>query len=452
MSRDSGHLTTLPTGAGRVALSLPGEGRLASSEPIASGYIERELLMIGEATLYTGAATSPAIPTPRRHQYVTRIIGRFPVDPTLFSGRVFVEPFNTTRGGVDHDRVWRQIMPLVVSQGDGWVGVTVRPSAADALKNFDPDRYADLSMPVNDVEWDILRHVGRQLKSDGPSLLGGPAQRLYLTGYSQSGVDTATFAMAFHGITVPPTGSPVYDGYLPSAHSGTLAAVSIGAARLLPPFEHVPMTAVPVPVVDLESQTDVEGVTVVLDDQTEFRSTGGAYVRRPDSDASTDLYRLYEVAGAAHIQRDPECTSSSSFPTDHFVRAAAQRLIRWAELGEVPPREPRIELSVLDEISEAEGDDFGNARGGVRSPYVDIPLSRYRVRSDPGSGGLYMLVGDEVPFSRDQAIDRYGDLHTYIRQFTASLDAAIEAGSLLRLDRDELLADQSRRARNIFGE
>ncbi|MDA8044391.1 MAG: alpha/beta hydrolase domain-containing protein [Actinomycetota bacterium] len=433
-----------------MAFSPVGSGELRAAAPVRAGYVEIESIVVGTANIYTGSATSPAQPTGDQCRYATRFVGRFPEDPACFSGRVFLETFNTTRGGVDHDRVWRQLEPLIARQGDGWIGVTVRPSASQALKAFDAGRYGGLDVPVNDVEWDILRHLGALLRTE--SIIKGhhPAQRLYLTGYSQSGVDTATFSMAFHESTRLRDGQPFYDGYFPSAHSGTLASVHTGAASLLPPFEHVPMTAVAVPVVDLETQTDVEGVTFTDPRGTVHTSTGGAYVRRPDSDRPGDLYRLYEVAGAPHIGSDPQCSASSGFPTDPFVRAAALRLIRWAEEGIVPPERPRLALAELGAFSSAEVDEFGNAMGGLRSPYVDIPLSTYKVRAGPTAGGLHMLVGDEIPFTPGQARGLYRDAATYISRFTRSLDEAIRTGDLLAIDRDGLLERQLLVAANAF--
>jgi Alpha/beta hydrolase domain len=437
-------------------LSLPGAGKLTPTEDVAPGYRELELLIAGEAYIYSGPASQTATRTEEHFPYVTRIIGRFPTDPDAFSGRVFVEPFNTTRGGVDHDRAWRQLAPLCVAQGDGWVGVTVRPSAVEALKVSDPKRYADLEIITNDVEWDILRHLGANLKVTGlgpgsDMLAERRITRLYMVGYSQSGVDTATFSMAFHKLTVLLDDSPVYDGYLPSAHSGSLAAVRTGAASLLPSFEYTPMTAVPVPVVDVETQTDVEGVKVIIDGRVAFRATGGGYVRRPDSDTPGDLYRLYEIAGAPHVREDPECPTSSSFPTDHFIRAAALHLLRWAENGLVPPEAPRIELAVRDVICESKIDRSGNALGGVRSPFVDVPLSTYKAHSYSQSAGLYMLTGEETVFSRQEALDRHGSVDAYLDNFRVALDGTIKAGYLLEADREELLAAQLDKARGVLG-
>ncbi len=416
---------------------------------MSGGYEDAEYLVNGVAKTYSGPATGPAQETGVEHRFATRLLTRYPLDPDRFSGRVFLEPFNTSRNGIDSDVVWDQVATLLQSNGDAWVGVTVRSSAGDALRACDPERYAELDLVINDVEWDILRQVGTLLKqSEGAALIGGHvAARLYMAGYSQSAVDTATFAMALHGLSRTGDGLSVFDGYFPAAHSGSLTPLQSGASPL-PHFEHTPMAPVSAPVVNVETQTDVEGFEVTLGPGVSYHSVGGAHVRRADSDIPGDLYRLYEIAGAPHVGVDPECSASSSFPTDAFLRAALLRLIRWAEEGMAPPSAARIELATSGEVSESAVDPAGNALGGVRSPFVDVPLSTYKVHAE--SGGMFMLTGDERPLARDMLVQQYGTEQTYMERFTTSLDEAIAAGFLLQIDRDSLLVTRAIQARDAF--
>jgi hypothetical protein len=436
-------------GSSRPALSPRGVGSLAPCAPMGDGYQEAEYLIKGAAKTYSGPATGPARETGTDHRFTTRLITRYPRDPDLFSGRVILEPFNTSRNGIDSDVVWEQVATLLQSNGDAWIGVTVRSSAGDALRASDRERYAEIDLAMNDLEWDILRQVGLLTKgSDGAALIGGNVvAHLYMAGYSQSAVDTATFAMALHDLSRTSDGLSVFDGYFPAAHSGSLTPLESGDSPL-PQFEHAPMAPVSVPVVNVETQTDIEGFEVALSPGVGYRSIGGAHLRRPDSDAPGDLYRLYEIAGAPHVGVDPECGSSSSFPTEAFLRAGLIRLIRWAEDGVAPPSSSRIELAVAGEVSEAAVDGVGNAIGGVRSPFVDVPLSNYKVHAE--SGGMFMLTGDERPLPRHVLVQRYETEENYMEQFTASLDEAIAAGFLLQMDREFLLAARASQAHEAF--
>ena len=127
----------------------------------------------------------------------------------------------------------------------------------------------------------------------------------------------------------------------------------------------------------------------------------------------------------------------SSFPTDFFIRGAVELLSRWAEDGVAPPSAARLELATADVVSVAALDEVGNALGGVRSPFVDVPLVRYEAHSTPGA--ICALSGNETTLTEAQLVDRYGSVDGYLEQFTASLDATIDAGFLRQADRSELL-------------
>ena len=431
-------------------LTVPaGKGVPLTTAPLDPSYTEAEYLLAGVASTYSGPATGPATAVSAGHPYVTRVLVRYPSDRSRFSGRVVVEPFNTS-GGADLDVVWQQVGSVLQDEGDAWIGVTVRSSAATELKKFDPSRYTDVDIPVNDLEWDILRQVGALVKqgSSQTPLPGLVVRREYLAGYSQSGIDVATFAMAFRASTRMPDGAAVFDGYLPAAHSGSLTPLQSGTASV-PRFESKPMAPVDVPVVDIETQSDVEGFAAALSATTTYTSPGEASVRRADSDQPGDLYRLYEIAGAPHASAIPGCQGpASTFPTDDFVRAAMVQLMGWAEKGMVPPKADRIELATLAVVSVSKDDQYGNALGGVRSPFLDDPLARYEVHSSPGA--LCQLASRETPLSPQVLDHLYGGVTDYLNVFTRSLDDAIAAGFLLSRDRSAIVAQAQEQASRAF--
>ena len=126
-----------------------------------------------------------------------------------------------------------------LTDGYAWVGVTIKPNTIKSLKKFDPARYSALSMPhppsgptcsVADIHpwaqpttpadetglaWDMLSQIGALLKSSaGGNPLSRPAQRLYMTGQSQTAGYARTYATVFGRIVTGPNGKPLYDGYL----------------------------------------------------------------------------------------------------------------------------------------------------------------------------------------------------------------------------------------------
>ena len=264
---------------------VPHGGGVPQATATAGGYTEEEHLLAGVADTYAGPASGPATVATSGIPYVARLLVRYPSDPERFSGRVVLEPFNTS-SGPDVDAIWSRAAPVLVAQGDAWVGVSQRVSSEKELEKHDPHRYGSISIPSNDLAWDVLRHAGALVRDPvaGP-LRGRPVEHLYLAGYSQSGAETAAFAMAFHDRSRRTDGSPLFDGYFPAAHSGSVTSLQSGRVRV-PAFESIPMQAVAVPVVDIETQTDVEGFHVQLSDDRRYTSPGSAYLRRDDSDGA----------------------------------------------------------------------------------------------------------------------------------------------------------------------
>ena len=133
----------------------------------------------------------------------------------------------------------------------------------------------------------------------------------------------------------------------------------------------------------------------------------------------------------------------------YAVRAVLELLFSWVEDGIAPPRAGRIELEVLDKVSKAAADEYGNAIGGVRSPSVDVPLVDYDVH---GEGGLFCpLVGKETPLPPEVLAALYPSVDAYLEKFTRGLDATIQAGFLREEERTALLAGARAKAEEVLG-
>jgi hypothetical protein len=434
-------------------------------QPLPSDYAESEFLVSGTAAEYTGPATGPATVASEDHPFATRVLVRTPADPADFSGRVWLEPFNTSGGG-ELDAVWSSLAPLITDEGDAWIGVTVRASQTGRLKEFDAARYAGVALTNNDHGWDALRSVGTlvKLNPDQSPLADYDVKHLYMAGYSQSGVDAATFAGAFNRMTRLGDGASVYDGYFLGGHAGNLSPLESGSS-IIPKFESAPLPPIDVPVIDFESQSDAEGFQVdvpvslareaglagadeATGDTIPYVNPGGASIRQPNTDEDDDHLFLFEVAGAPHSTNASEgCPGVTTFPTAYFTRAAAALLVAWAEKGTTPPDADRLELAVDDAVSAAATDEVGNAKGGVRSPFVDVPLSRYEVHGPPPR---CRSAGNEIALPKDELVKRYGSAAAYLERFTTSLDRTIKARFLLQLDRQRILDAQEARAEELF--
>jgi hypothetical protein len=437
------------------------DNALVKGRALAPDYVEKEFHVQGEASTYSGGLTtgSPVEVTATNVPYSTRVLVHYPKDPSKFSGRVVVEPFNTSSGGKDYDVVWSIMAPLLQQRGDAWVGVTERTSAAQALKDGDAARYANINVPSNDVAWDVLAQVGASIRKGGPQspLPGLKPEHLYMAGYSQSGIDTAGFAQGLSKHYGTAAGKPVFDGYFPAAQAASVTPLQSGTS-LVPKFEYPVWPSVGVPVLNLEDQSGLEGFTVALPEAVqatlgmkEYTSVSSASVRRDDSDKKGDQYRLYEVAGMPHGPGGSGgCEGpASTFPGTAVTRGAFALLNRWVETGQKPPRVPRVKMTDVDTISKVAVDGNGNTLGGMRSPYLDHALVRYDVHA-PGPATC-ALAGHETALDGAALAKKYKSVDAYMKQFTKGLDAMIKTGYILPLDRAQLIAAQKEKATQVLG-
>jgi Alpha/beta hydrolase domain len=124
----------------------------------------------------------------------------------------------------------------------------------------------------------------------------------------------------------------------------------------------------------------------------------------------------------------------SQFPSGAFLQGAFINLVNWVMNGVSPPYAPPIEISG----SKIVGDEFANARGGVRSPYVDIPTRRYIV-----SRYVTGLIGVEIPLSSEQLRRLYGSQEGYLKRFDEGIDALVEGRWITCGDGDLLKREEA---------
>ena len=126
----------------------------------------------------------------------------------------------------------------------------------------------------------------------------------------------------------------------------------------------------------------------------------GVSLRRPDGNTYPDLYRHYEMSGAAHATPDElfysaapadivkagrpvppmNCNEGprSRFPSHIFFDAFLRNLEEWVEAGVAPPPGDVIVVQNGQPVLDA----FGNVTGGLRSPFLDVPTSTWYAELD----------------------------------------------------------------------
>ncbi len=99
------------------------------------------------------------------------------------------------------------------------------------------------------------------------------------------------------------------------------------------------------------------------------------------------------------------------------------------------PTAPPLELTGAQLAVDADG----LARGGLRTPWVDVPIAVTRGQGCDTTD-LSFIFGSGEPFDAGELRRRYpGGVEEYLRLFSAALDAGIAAGYLCAADRAEIL-------------
>ena len=233
---------------------------------------------------------------------------------------------------------------------------------------------------------------------------------------------------------------PVFDGYLPTSNGANIQKVD------------VPLIQIP----------------------TMREASGGGVPTRQDSDAAGDQYRDYEFPGMGHLDtknveafRPNPCKNPISlFPLGAYMAVGLEHLVAWIDKGTVPPHGNRI---LLDRNSLNDGslmalDEYGNPMGGIRNPYVDVPVMSYSVpneaanpqppgvlpwvasRGQDGINALCGLTAYQYPLKEAQMKKLYKDKKDYVAKFTKSLDELTKQGWSLPVYREQILADAQKAA------
>ena len=188
-------------------------------------------------------------------------------------------------------------------------------------------------------------------------------------------------------------------------------------------------------------------------------------VRKPDSDDPKGRYRLYEIAGAAHI----DAFAYTGFPSfnEQNLLGLAQGTPDWPFNLKCDPEIPLSHQPLLmyafhgafrnwsgcerhctsqgREIETKDGalvmDEFGNAVGGVRNPWVDAPLETSR---DHQSGpGTCRESGHTVPFEAARISSLYPSAKDRASKVNNSVDRAVSARYFTQTDWNKKIESRS---------
>ena len=468
--------------------------------PVPKGYVVEEYFFSGKGDLYEYTPTGIRRVTPcpaaaaalgcTGVPYMTRMIVKRPINPNKFSGTVIVEALNPS-AGFDIAAVWDRSRDYFERTGDVFVGWSSKSVIVDMLKKWNPTRYASLNWMYapftpgsnngvyDGITFDIAAQVGALFKTNGPQspIHGYAVKHVFEAGFSQDGSFTFTQAQFFHANERMPGGGPVYDGYVPGGTNGpsnvNFGLTPAGALPAADPRRH--MQPREVPVIHINTETEIFIGTL---------SPTGLLYRRPDSDDPADRYRLWEVPGGSHVSNDtrdpilvlqlndaqrqhiqpselppigcthqqfvqgpatgiPGVVDPNDYPFAYVASAAFEALLGWVERAAPPARADRITVNAATTPAQIARDAAGNALGGVRTPFLDVPITTYvpfdTVAHTTAFSGFCILYGYNVPFDETRLHSLYKNHGDYVSNFVHQANDLVYQGFWLQPEANDAI-------------
>ena len=437
------------------------------------GYTEEEFFISGTANSYSSVEPLSqdgmwTVSPKDTAEYKTRILVRRPTTATEFSGTVYVEWLNVT-AGLDTGPTWSLSWVEMLRQGAAWVGVSTQRVGVEGggnkmgefrvLKIADPERYGTLNHPGDNYSYDIFSQAGATVWNQADTVLGGFTPTTVIgMGESQSAFRMTTYLNA-----VAPL-HDAYSGYLvhsrgargANLYCATNCADPGDASDVKGPEVALIRTDLKRPVLNFSSETDVVGTNL-----------GYRKAEQPD----TDFFRSWEVTGTAHGDAyslgigdsdtgkgngdqglfDAQFGAPSSVymgiiecglpinagPHTYVLRSAIQALETWVLTGLPPKLMPKLENNA--DLTGFNLDAQGNALGGIRTPFVDVPLAALSGIGQEG-GSFCGLFGTTRSFTADELTALYPTADDFIAKWNAATDAAVESGAILAVDAEHIKA------------
>jgi len=370
--------------------------------------------------------------TAHEQPYRTRMVVRVPADASRFSGIVLAESMHPS------GNAWMFHFTHTYTMTSGHAGVEILTTDVAPFVDFNAARYREMRV-TPDQTAEILAQAGGLLRSRRPDNPLGrlPVRRLILAGTSASAGVLINYLPA-HTVLRGADLKPIYDGFLPTSNGTNIRQVD------------VPMIQVP----------------------TTTEAARGVVPTRQDGDGSDDQFRVYEFPGMPHLDsrdvvafRPNPCKYPVSlFPMGAYMSVALHHLVEWVDKGTVPPRADRI---LVDRSTAGDGslmalDEHGNPSGGIRSPYVDVPVVGYgfpnvgavpptpntvpwvALRGEAGIDQLCRNLGYEIAMTPDRLRTLYGNTQNYVAKVRQRLDELTRQGWSLPIYRELILADAAK--------
>jgi Alpha/beta hydrolase domain len=401
------------------------------------GYVEEEYFIEGSATSYAKVGTWTrngvwtAAPSGSAF-YRTRLLVVRPADPAQFNGTAVVEWLNVSAGfDIANDFLYAN--EELLRGGYAWVGVSTQAVGVQlspfSLKAWDPVRYGSLSHPGDSYAYDIFTQAGQAIQNpQGANPLHElTVERLVAAGHSQSANGLATYVNAIDPLV------QVYDGFLLHSRGATPLPLFAGAGGAVPAASVI--------------RSDTTAPVMALEDEWSISVAFAWLVRQPDN----SNFRLWEIAGTAHIDSYEDLLTEpivghdlmfpplqcalpeNKAPLHYLVNSALNKLRAWITEGAPPPQA----VSFIEVVNGAIVRDFyGNAKGGIRLPQLEVPTATLSGVGNAGPGSC-PVAGVTTPFDAATLASLYPSHGSYVAQFVKATNELHRAGFLLDPDAND---------------
>jgi hypothetical protein len=378
------------------------------------------------STEYFVTGTANGIP------YKTRIVVRKPADNSRFSGIVLAESMHPS------GNAWMFHFTHTYTMTSGHIGVEIVTSDPAQFVEFNGTRYSDMRVQPGQAN-EIIAQIGATLRSSQAAnpLNGLRMRKMILAGTSASAGVLINYLPA-HMVYRLSDMKPIYDGFLPTSNGTNIRQID------------VPMIQVP----------------------TTTEASRGNVPTRQDGDMPGNQFRVYEFPGMPHLDtRDVEafrpnpCKSPITlWPMSTYMSVALHHLVEWIDKGTVPPRADRmlVDRNTANDGSLIALDEHGNPKGGIRNPYVDVPVAKYGFpnegavpptpntvpwvsrRTAEGIDDLCHLTGYQIAITAPELKKLYGSKERYVARVRERVDELTRQGWSLPVYRNQILADAAK--------
>jgi hypothetical protein len=338
---------------------------------------------------------------------------------------------------------------MLMREGFAYVHVSAQAAGLCCLPGltpqmWDPVRYAALDHPGDDWSFDMFTQIARAFEVPPPGgeidPMGGvgvgAARTVLAAGQSQSG--QLLHAYVEEWLPTHPSAVGVIDGVLVHGDVGKDKAFGpsppVPVLQLLSDYEAVDDGVDPATLHPNHRLWEVAGTShsdLFIGYQSVFGHGPRVLAGAPPVSGAR-FQEIIDTAGNYGERVDPllaTCVvAGAAMPMHYATSTAIHELAAWVD-GALPPSSgPRFEF----EGGELARDSYGNTKGGIRLPPIDVPVARYESTRCP-------LGGLTVPFLEPQLQALYPTHATYLGLMADRTDAAVRDGWLLPEDAADLM-------------